>query len=77
MATKEYNEKIKLLKEKVRASLELCSVQDTPYLCRYYKEGENKESIINEVVERVKKGYLVGQVIIQLEREMNPNMIDD
>jgi hypothetical protein len=58
----------------VREELDLCDPGETPYLCANLAGEDRFEKIDMEIVRKViKQKITIGEAIVQLEKELNPN----
>lgn len=63
------------LKAMIKAQLQYCEEDNTPYVCQMAKEDYDRfEGII---IERVRTGDTINQAIIDLENEYNPIRAND
>ena len=68
-------EQVKVL---IRAQLEYCDVETTPKLCELHHYPENRDKIERAVLAYVREeGLTIAEAIIQLERDYNPNLMND
>lgn len=63
------------LKLLIKTQLEMCNVVDTPMVCQmHHKEYDKLQSlIISRIVEQ---SMSIGDAIISIEKELNPNIAD-
>jgi len=73
----DYSEALQVLKDQISTMLDQCDGFKTPALCKLMTIEGNKERMIDSIVELVKKGYETDEAIALLEREYNPNAMDD
>lgn len=75
---KSYGEKIEELKDLIRTSLELCDPYETPIVCRMKEDGNSYKKLEESIIDRVVKGgHSISEAILQIEKENNPNIIQD
>lgn len=66
------------LRAAIAAQLDYCDVDTTPKLCEMLRIEGNYEKVMEDVTRYVRKdGLLIAEAIIQVERDYNPNIIDD
>ncbi len=70
--------KIDELKIQIRKELDTCLASDTPTVCATKSDKKGYEQIEQRIIEYVTGNKMtIGDAIITLEREMNPNMLSD
>lgn len=75
---KPYGEKIKELKDLIRTSLDLCDEYQTPKVCQMKADGDSYKLLEENIIDRVVKGgHSISDAILQIEKENNPNIIQD
>jgi hypothetical protein len=74
---KSYEQKIEELRELIRASLDLCDPYATPAICLMKASGDGYKKLEENIVNRVVKGSSISNAILQIEKENNPNIIQD
>ena len=71
-------QKLAKLRTLVKAELNLCDSTRTPYICAIHSDMEQSGVLETNIVDMVQKyGLTIGQCISRLEREYNPNLIND
>jgi len=69
----EIKELVKELRASAEAELEFCNENDTPYLCSAIQKPEDKEKILQYIVELVvKQGISISSALGVIESELNP-----
>jgi len=75
---KSYTELLAELRTMIEIQLELCEPEDTPVVCRMKQDGEGKEKLAKLIIKEVtENGLTVSQAIIEIERQFNPNMLEN
>jgi len=65
---------VKELRASAEAELEFCNANDTPYLCSAIQKPQDKEKILQYIVELVvKQGVSISYALGIIESELNPN----
>lgn len=72
-----YPELIATLKSQAATMLDQCDPMATPTVCKMLNVPGNRELLIDSIVRLNKLGYDSDEAIAMLEREYNPNMIND
>ena len=71
-------EKIAKLRNLAKAELDLCDKNKTPYVCAINNDDSQSGKQIDTIIEMIEKyGLTIGQCIVRLERDYNPNLMDD
>lgn len=71
-------EKLAKLRNLAKAELDLCDKNKTPYVCALNNDSETVGDLLNTIVKMVQRyGLTIGQCIVRLERDYNPNLIND
>ena len=66
------------LRNSIEQQLQYCDPETTPKLCELLTVEENRDNIKDDVVHYVKKdGLSIAQAIVQVERDYNPNLMND
>lgn len=72
------NEKLKELKDLIHSHLNACDKILTPTICEMKDTPEGKASLEEMILKRIlERGITVGQAINEIEKEYNPNLIND
>ena len=72
------NPKEEQVKALIRAQLEYCDMETTPKLCELLSYPENRPKLERQILDYIKEdGLSIAEAILQVERDHNPNMIDD
>jgi len=74
---KPYPELIAILRDQAATMLDQCDAMQTPTVCKMLAVPGNRELIIEAIIDLNKKGYDSDVAISMIEREYNPNVIDD
>ena len=62
----------------IRGQLEYCDIETTPMLCKMLMIQGNRPRLERAILEYIKEdGLTIAEAILQVERDHNPNMIDD
>lgn len=70
--------KIAELQALINSYLNECDTILTPTICQMKATPEGRKQIEESIISRiVQKGITVGQAINEIEREYNPNLIND
>ena len=71
-------QKLAKLRTLVRAELNLCDSSKTPYICAIHSNIEQSGILEKNITDMVQDyGLTISQCIVRLERDYNPNLIDD
>ena len=69
---------LKKLEATILARLEVCDGESMPYVCDMAKTEEGKGIVIAFVVDLVAQGkFRIIDALMEKERSLNPNMIQD
>jgi hypothetical protein len=74
---KSYPELVAILRDQAAAMLEQCDPLETPTVCKMLAIPGNKELLIENILKLNKDGYDTDVAISMIEREYNPNVIND
>lgn len=72
-----YEQALAELKDQAATMLEQCDPLKTPTICQLLTIPGNKDLLIESIVDYAKKGIRSDRAISMLEREYNPNTLDD
>lgn len=62
----------------IRGQLEYCDIETTPMLCKMLMIEGNRPRLERAILEYIKEeGHSIAEAILQVERDHNPNIIDD
>jgi hypothetical protein len=71
-------DKIERLKELIAIELDSCSKEDWPYICNISSTPDGKKMIVQKVIEQcTASGISVDKALARIEREYNPNLMED
>ena len=71
-------QKLEKLRILAKAELDLCDSDKTPYVCAINQDESKVSSLIDDIIKLISKhGLTVGQSIVRIERDFNPNLIND
>ena len=72
------NEKLKELKQLIHSHLQQCDKILTPTICEMKDTPSGKSELEEMILSRIlERGITVGQAINEIEKEYNPNLIND
>lgn len=72
------NAKEEQVKALIRAQLEYCDVETTPKLCELLMFPENRPKLERQILDYIKEdGLTIAEAILQVERDYNPNLMND
>lgn len=72
------NAQLKELKQLIHAHLNECDNILTPTICEMKETEKGKKELEQRILEVIiKRGLTVGQAVNEIEREYNPNLIND
>lgn len=81
MFNKENNERLMLkrrLEFMIHQYLEMCDEYNTPYLCRYIKDKEGYDEVVEFCVKMfILNQTSIGDALVQKENILNPNYLID
>lgn len=66
---------LKELKTLIRTELDLCDEEATPLVCKMAKTDYTKTE--KYIIEKVTNGKSINSSITEIEREYNPNFVND
>jgi|GEM_PF-5855834 len=70
------NDKIKELKQLIKAELDFCDENSTPWVCKM--KSTDYQKVEKLIIERVSNGgYSINDAIVDIEREYNLNYSND
>lgn len=71
-------EKIAKLRTFIKAEINLCDAEKTPYICKISSDTQEYPALEQRIVDLIiDQGYTIGTAIVALERILNPNLNDD
>lgn len=72
------NTQLKELKQLIHAHLNECDFILTPTICEMKDTDKGKAELEEKILKRIlERGITVGQAVNEIEREYNPNLIND
>ena len=70
-------EQLDSLRENIKIELDLCISADTPYVCLNIKTPEGYQKIEDLIIQKILTEQItIGQAIIAVETDLNPNSYD-
>ena len=72
------NPKEEHVKTLIKAQLEYCDVATTPRLCELLSYPDNRPKLERQILDYIREdGLTIAEAILQVERDYNPNLMND